>query len=127
MRQCYPHLIGGGSIINFGSGTQMFAAEYGVYSAMKDAISAISRAAAVEWGPQAIRVNVVAPLVSSPSMDEDMKDRGGQAAIAALTPLRRVGDPEADLGRVVVFLAGPDASYVTGQLLMVDGGNAYHR
>jgi NAD(P)-dependent dehydrogenase (short-subunit alcohol dehydrogenase family) len=128
MRRCYPQLRGGGSIINFGSGAQMLARGIGVYAGMKDAIWAISRAAAVEWGPENIRVNVVAPFVESPSFQAVRARLGVDIDyFRALTPLRRIGDPEADLGRVVVFLAGQDASYVTGQLIMVDGGDAYHR
>jgi NAD(P)-dependent dehydrogenase (short-subunit alcohol dehydrogenase family) len=126
MRRCHPHLRGGGAIINFGSGTQMNPVNYGMYAGMKEAIRAISRAAAVEWGPDQIRVNVISPLVESPSMDADFAGRGVTVALNRI-PLGRVGDPEADIGRVAVFLAGPDAAYVTGLLMSVDGGQQYHR
>jgi meso-butanediol dehydrogenase/(S,S)-butanediol dehydrogenase/diacetyl reductase len=127
IRRCRPHLLDGGAIINVGSGTQRTTSRYGDYAGMEDAICAISRAAAVEWGAQNIRVNVIAPPGGSPSMDSDLADAGGQAALVNRVSLRRVGDPEHDVGRVVVVLASEDSSYVTGQLLMVDGGNPYHR
>jgi NAD(P)-dependent dehydrogenase (short-subunit alcohol dehydrogenase family) len=98
---------------------------YPLLRGAKEAIRAISRAAAVEWGPDQIRVNVIAPYAESPSMIDDLALQGG--APAHITPLGRLGDAEKDVGRVSVFLAGPDASYLTGQFLVLDGGLAYHR
>ena len=49
-----------------------------------------------------------------------------QAAFLATIPLRRVGDPERDIGRAVVFLVGPDASYITGRTIFVDGGRGFY-
>jgi NAD(P)-dependent dehydrogenase (short-subunit alcohol dehydrogenase family) len=48
-------------------------------------------------------------------------------SVLPLVPLGRLGDPEADIGRAVVYLAGPDGSYITGTTLMVDGGYNYLR
>jgi len=125
MRRCHPHLRGGGSIVNFGSSAQMNPPNFGSYAAMKDAIRAISRAAAVEWGPDQIRVNVIAPYTDSPNMVADLAPRGGPSSYSI--PLGRVGDSENDIGRVCVFLASDDASYLTGQFFVLDGGFAYHR
>jgi NAD(P)-dependent dehydrogenase (short-subunit alcohol dehydrogenase family) len=125
MRRSYPLLRGGGTVINFGSAAQLNPPNFGSYAAAKEAIRAISRAAAVEWGPDQIRVNVIAPYAESPSMIDDLALQGG--APAHITPLGRLGDAEKDVGRVSVFLAGPDASYLTGQFLVLDGGLAYHR
>jgi meso-butanediol dehydrogenase/(S,S)-butanediol dehydrogenase/diacetyl reductase len=125
MRRCYPHMQGGGSVVNFGSSAQMNPPQFGSYAAMKDAIRAISRAAAVEWGPDRIRVNVIAPYTDSPNMIADLSSRGGSSSYSI--PLGRVGDAEIDIGRVCVFLASDDASYLTGQFLVLDGGYAYHR
>ena len=125
MRQCHPYLHGGGSIVNFGSSAQMNPPNFGTYAAMKDAIRAMSRAAAVEWGPDQIRVNVIAPYTDSPNMVADLASRGGPSSYNI--PLGRVGDSEDDIGRVCVFLASDDASYLTGQFLVLDGGFAYHR
>jgi NAD(P)-dependent dehydrogenase (short-subunit alcohol dehydrogenase family) len=128
MRLCHPYLRGGGSIIQFGSGTQFAPAQYGAYAAAKAAIGMLTRAAAEEWGPDGIRANLVVPFVESPAFHEDFG--GNQERLAASLrriPLRRVGDPEKDLGRVVVFLASDDSAYVTGTTLMVEGGSHFLR
>lgn len=128
MRLCHPYLRGGGSIINFGSGTQFSPGHYGVYAAAKAAIGMLTRAAAEEWGPDGIRANLVVPFVESPAFHEDFG--GNQERMQASlrrVPLRRFGDAEQDLGRVVVFLASDDSAYVTGTTLMVEGGSHFLR
>jgi NAD(P)-dependent dehydrogenase (short-subunit alcohol dehydrogenase family) len=126
MRACHPHLSNGGSIVNFGSGAQYAPEGYGVYAATKDAIQALTRAAAVEWGRDGIRANVIVPHVTSPSMEAALTDPKRRARSLASIPIGRFGQP-ADIGRVAAFLAGPDAAFVTGQTLLVDGGMKYHR
>jgi meso-butanediol dehydrogenase / (S,S)-butanediol dehydrogenase / diacetyl reductase len=126
MRTCHPLLRDGGSIVNFGSGAQYAPEGYGVYAATKDAIQAITRAAAVEWGRDGIRANVIVPHVTSPSMEEALVDPARRARSLASIPLGRFGLPE-DIGRVAAFLAGPGAAFVTGQVLVVDGGMKYQR
>lgn len=126
MRACHPHLAGGGSIVNFGSGAQYAPEGYGVYAGTKDAIQAITRAAAVEWGRDGIRANVIVPHVTSPSMEAALADPARRERSRASIPIGRFGQP-ADIGRVAAFLAGPDAAFVTGQTLLVDGGMKYHR
>lgn len=130
MRAVHPHMLerGGGSIVNFGSGAQLSPKNLGVYAGVKAAIQTMSRAAALEWAESNIRVNVVFPLVRSPAMEAELETRGSaaQRAIDA-TPLGRIGDPEVDFGRAVVFLAGDDSSYVTGTTLALDGGRAFVR
>jgi NAD(P)-dependent dehydrogenase (short-subunit alcohol dehydrogenase family) len=126
MRACHPHLAGGGSIVNFGSGAQYAPEGYGVYAGTKDAIQAITRAAAVEWGRDGIRANVIVPHVTSPSMEAALNDPARRERSLASIPIGRFGQP-ADIGRVAAFLAGPDAAFVTGQTLLVDGGMKYHR
>ena len=77
-----------------------------------------------EWGPHGIRVNALAPLAGSPGMakafelDVPMRDR-----VMSRIPLGRLGDAEGDIGPVARFLLGPDAGFVTGQTVMVDGGS----
>ena len=97
-----------------------------VYAGVKEAIVTITRAAAVEWGPQGIRANAITPHVTSPSMEADLTDPRRREASLRSIPLGRFGQPE-DIGKVAVFLAGPDASFITGQMIVVDGGMAYHR
>jgi NAD(P)-dependent dehydrogenase (short-subunit alcohol dehydrogenase family) len=126
MRACHPHLVGDGSIVNFGSGSQYAPEGYGVYAATKEAIQAITRAAAVEWGRDGIRANVLVPHVTSPTMEAALADPERRARSLARIPLGRFGEPD-DIGRAAAFLAGPDARFVTGQVLNVDGGMLYHR
>ncbi|MER5181642.1 SDR family oxidoreductase [Streptomyces sp. NPDC002896] len=127
MRACYPYLRGDGVIINFGSGAQFTPQGYGVYAGTKEAIQAFTRTAAVEWGPENIRCHLIVPLVVSPSMAEDRAAAGrGYDSLTKGVPLQRLGTPD-DIGRAAVFLAGPDATYMTGQVLMLDGGSKYHR
>ena len=97
------------------------------YAATKDAIRSLSRAASIEWGPDRIRVNVMAPVTDSPNWLADRQRRGDTSDPGLGVPLGRVGDAESDIGRVAVFLAGDDSAYVTGQFILVDGGFAYHR
>lgn len=124
MRAAHPHLAGDGVVINFGSGAQYSPAHYGAYAATKDAIQALSRAAAVEWGGDGIRVHVIVPHVVSPSM-EAVYD-GDFAEVLTRIPVGRLGRPE-DVGAAAVFLAGPGATFLTSQVLLVDGGMSYHR
>lgn len=130
MRACHPHLSGGGVIVNMGSGSALRTdpSGLGAYAACKEAIRALTRTAAVEWGPDGIRANVVVPLAMSPGMawwSEHVPEEF--EAVRAEVPLGRIGDCEQDVGRAVVFLCGPDAGYITGSTLMVDGGQTYLR
>jgi NAD(P)-dependent dehydrogenase (short-subunit alcohol dehydrogenase family) len=130
MRACHPHLraAGGGAIVNFGSGAQFSPKDYGPYAASKAAVQTLSRAAALEWASDGIRVNVIIPLAASPAYDAACAaDPTFATAFTATIPLKRMGDPDGDIGRAVLFLAGPDAAYVTGTTLMVDGGHSYLR
>jgi NAD(P)-dependent dehydrogenase (short-subunit alcohol dehydrogenase family) len=130
MRVCHPYLREGGAIINIGAGASYMAGPpgLGVYAAIKSSLSSLTRSAAVEWGSHGIRANVVLPLAASPSVKEWMEtDPEGFAKAMEGIPVGRVGDPEADIGRAVVFLAGPDAGMITGTALSVDGGGLYLR
>jgi NAD(P)-dependent dehydrogenase (short-subunit alcohol dehydrogenase family) len=124
MKLVRPHMAktGGGSIINFGTGGEMGPAHYGVYAAVKAAIRTLSRAAALEWAGDKIRVNVVVPMVLSPSLQADPT---GEATLKTLIPLGRVGDPENDIGRPIAFLASEDSGFLTGATLPLDGGLTY--
>jgi NAD(P)-dependent dehydrogenase (short-subunit alcohol dehydrogenase family) len=125
MREVYPHLRKtAGSIINFATGAAFDALPtQGAYIAAKEAIRAISKVAANEWGPEGIRVNIVCPFANSPGA-QAWKDYAPDdyAKQIAKVSLRRIGDCETDIGAAVVFLASSAAAYVTGQTLMVDGG-----
>ena len=126
MQAALPHLRarGGGSIVNFGSGTAIRGDQtFGAYAMAKEAIRGLSRVAAREWGPYGIRVNVVVPTALSPSAAEYMAANPEMAErINAEIPLGRTGDPERDIGRAVAALVSDDMSYLTGATLMLGGG-----
>jgi 3-oxoacyl-[acyl-carrier protein] reductase len=112
---------GGGSIVNIGSGCNKLAfPELVAYTASKGGIEMFTKVAAVELGPHGIRVNCVAPGAIEVERTR-LEDPDYARTWGRLTPLGRVGTP-ADVGRVVVFLASPEAAYVSGQTIWVDGG-----
>ena len=126
MQKAYPHLKETkGSVVNFASGAGLFG-NYGQcsYAAAKEGIRGLSRVAAAEWGPDGVRVNVVCPLAMTESLEQW---RDAYPDLFAKTiqgiPLGRFADPEKDIGRVCVFLASDDASYVTGETITLQGGS----
>jgi hypothetical protein len=132
IQACVPHMLvrGGGSIVNVASGAGLLAPPgMAAYSAAQEAIRSLTRTAAVELGPQGIRVNVICPVASGSESLARWASRDPERvnAYVANTPLRRVGDPVEDVGEGVVFLCGPQSRYVTGTTLMLDGGRSYLR
>jgi NAD(P)-dependent dehydrogenase (short-subunit alcohol dehydrogenase family) len=111
---------GGGSIINIGSGSNKVPFPNLIaYTASRGGIEMFTKVAAVELGPLAIRVNCIAPgAIEVERTKEELPDYAG--TWGAITPLRRIGYP-ADVARAVAFLASPDASFISGQTLWVDG------
>lgn len=118
MQACYPHLraSGAGRVINFGSAAGVIAiSPYAPYGMAKEAVRALTRMAAREWGPDNITVNNMLPVA----------DTWGAAVSDAPPPpnaLARFGLPEDDIAPVVLFLASKDAQFVTGYSLTPDGG-----
>ncbi|OLC29224.1 MAG: gluconate 5-dehydrogenase [Armatimonadetes bacterium 13_1_40CM_64_14] len=90
------------------------------YAASKGAVVSLVRDLAVKWGPWGIRVNALAPGYFSTRLSQGIIARS-EAEIVRRTPLGRVGQPE-DLKGAALFLAAPASDYVTGQVLVVDGG-----
>lgn len=127
MRACYPHLKGDGRVINLRSGSELAPMPgFAAYVAGKAAVAAITRAAAREWGRDGITVNALAPFaLSEAARSEFDKAPGMLDGILDRLSLPRAGDPERDIGRAAVYLAGPDAGYVTGCTLTVDGGGTF--
>jgi len=120
---------GGGSIINSGSaaGTEGLAGFAGC-AAAKEAIRALTRVAAREWGPMGIRVNAICPFANSEGMQGwSQLDPEGYRGSIERAPWQRVGDCEADTGRVVAFLASDNAAHLTAPTFMVDGGSGRFR
>jgi len=90
------------------------------YSASKGAINSFTRALAVELAGRGVTVNAIAPGFIETDMSEAVRNKAGDM-IKKLIPMKRLGLPE-DIAKVAVFLASPDAGYLTGQVLTVDGG-----
>lgn len=115
------HIPDGGRIITIGStvGEKVGFGGITVYSASKSALESFSRGLARELGPRNITVNVVRPGAT----DTDMNPSDGPMAPSVLPSLAigRYGRPE-EVAAAVAFLAGPDAGYITGDGILVDGG-----
>lgn len=125
MRAAYGHLRDGGAIVNISSSAAVDAdiAHIGAYSAAKSAIDSFTRAAAVEWAGEGIRVNSVMPIARTPAVQSTLDQMPGfEEQLIGTIPLGRLGDPEADIGPAVAFLCGPSARFITGTTLSVDGG-----
>jgi 2-hydroxycyclohexanecarboxyl-CoA dehydrogenase len=125
MQAAFPHLrTRGGKVINFGSGNGILAIEGTVaYNANKEAIRALSRTAAREWGQYGINVNVVVPMIETESFASFMDNHPGmREQLVATNPLRRIGNPDVDAAPVIVFLASEGSDYLTGMTFMLDGG-----
>jgi len=94
-----------------------------VYSAIKGAQRGLAKSLAREWGPHGIRVNSIAPVAMTPAMGEFFQAQPEMRKyIESGAALRRIGDPEADVGPVLNFLIGPNSAFLTGQTLLVNGG-----
>jgi NAD(P)-dependent dehydrogenase (short-subunit alcohol dehydrogenase family) len=94
------------------------------YAMVKAQQRSLATVLAREWGPLGVRVNAVAPLATSPAMARAFAgDAAMEQRVMGRIPLGRLGDPVDDIGVVVRFLLGPEARFVTGQTLMVDGGS----
>lgn len=114
-----------GNIINFASGAGIEGhTTQTSYAAAKEAIRAISRVAANEFGPFGINVNLISPIANSPGVQAWAKEEPEYyQSVLENIPMRRFGELESDIGRAAVFLASEDSNYITGQTIMVDGGS----
>lgn len=116
MQACHPHLkaSGGGRVINFASCAGVLGmAGYAPYDMAKEAVRALTRVAAREWGADKITVNNVLPVAKTWDRDD---------IPAPNNALGRLGSPEEDVAPVVLFLASKDAQFLTGYSLTPDGG-----
>ncbi|MCV7250975.1 SDR family oxidoreductase [Mycobacterium hackensackense] len=126
MQAVHPHLLaaGGGAIVNIGSAAGTAGERnFGAYAGAKEAIRGMSKVAALEWGRDGIRVNVVCPLAETDGLKvlRDLDPKRYQQVVST-TALKRIGDPATDIGPAVAFLIGDDAAYITGQTILLDGG-----
>lgn len=91
------------------------------YAASKGAVNSFTRVLAAELGSRNVLVNAVAPGFIETDMSAAVRNMAGEDGLKKLIPVKRLGKPE-DIASVVVFLAGPAAAYITGQVITVDGG-----
>lgn len=124
----YPHLAAAGSqgrliLVTSPSGVEG-SANIPLYSPVKAAQRAMVKSLAREWGHHGITANCIAPVAASPALVSAFEQNPAlRRAIEERTPLGRVGDITDDIGSVALFLAGDDASFVTGQTIVCDGGS----
>jgi NAD(P)-dependent dehydrogenase (short-subunit alcohol dehydrogenase family) len=123
LRHQIPAMLqtGGGAIVNCASSAGVRGAAWcGAYSASKHGVVGLTKTAALEYASQGIRINAVCPgmietpMTQKPGMGELI------AQLVQASPLQRIGLPE-EIGAAVLWLCGPDASFVHGQAIAVDG------
>lgn len=122
MKYTIPRMESGSSIVNTSSiagikGQKLVAA----YSASKSAVIALTQAAATEFGRKNIRVNTVAPGIIDTKMVEEWKKTDKWPILSTANVLRRIGEAE-EVANAVLFLASDEASFITGETVVVDGG-----
>jgi NAD(P)-dependent dehydrogenase (short-subunit alcohol dehydrogenase family) len=126
MQAVHPWMVkaGGGSIVNLGSGTGTGGEpKWGGYATAKEGIRGLSKVAALEWGRDNIRVNVICPFAESDGVKfwKSFAPKEYDKAVGRV-PMKRIGDVRTDVGALVAFLLGSDATFITGQTIHVDGG-----
>jgi len=126
MQAVFPHMRaqGWGRIVNVGSAAGLVGLRgYGAYAMSKEAIRAITRTAAREWGQYGIVVNCFCPGAASARGTAGLERAAEQGrALVFERCIERLGDPEDDIAPVVLFLCSDACRYLTGQTLMIDGG-----
>jgi NAD(P)-dependent dehydrogenase (short-subunit alcohol dehydrogenase family) len=129
MKHAIPAMVdrGGGSIVNIGSRLgQVAIPGQAVYGASKAAVAQLTRGAAIDWAREGVRVNCVAPGLTETEMISSWVGRqsdpeGFRSRLLADVPMGRMATPD-EVAAAVVFLAGDEASHITGVTLPVDGG-----
>ncbi len=122
LREAARRLRNGGSIVNLSTSVVGLRLEtYGVYAATKAAVETLTAILAKELRGRAINVNAVAPGPTGTDLFLQGKPRELIERMAKMAPLERLGTPE-DIAATVAFLAGPDGSWINGQVLRANGG-----
>lgn len=129
---CMKHEIeymlahGGGSIVNISSNASLRGQPYNTaYAAAKSGVNLLTKSAAAEYGHKGIRINAVSPgVIRTPGVEKYFAEQPKIAeGLKQAAVMRRLGEPE-EIAEAVCFLASERASFVTGQILSVDGGSA---
>jgi NAD(P)-dependent dehydrogenase (short-subunit alcohol dehydrogenase family) len=115
--------VPGPSIVNVTSRNALSSSpRHAAYDASKAALGALTRTLAVEFGPQGLRVNSVCPgVVMTPLHEKELSDPVWSARYRKLIPLDRFASP-ADIANAIFFLASDEAAFISGQALLIDGG-----
>ncbi|MDQ1384246.1 MAG: hypothetical protein QOG65_1625 [Actinomycetota bacterium] len=124
MQAVYPHMKaqGWGRIVNFASSMGITGGSgFAAYNASKEAIRALTRTAAREWGADGIVVNAIAPAAAT-HHGEAGKQSDGYRIFIENCPMGRQGDPELDIAPIAWFLCSDASRYLTGHTFMADGG-----
>jgi NAD(P)-dependent dehydrogenase (short-subunit alcohol dehydrogenase family) len=124
MQAVYPHMKaqGWGRIVNFASSMGITGGSgFAAYNASKEAIRALTRTAAREWGADGIVVNAIAPAAAT-HHGEAGKQSEGYRIFIQNCPMGRQGDPELDIAPIAWFLCSDACRYLTGHTFMADGG-----
>lgn len=115
---------GGGSIVNVASISGANGIPYvALYSATKHAVIGLTKSGALDYATAGIRINAIAPGTVKTEILQESFDSGlySEESVTALQPIMRLGRPE-EIAKGIVFLASEDASFMTGEVLFVDGG-----
>jgi meso-butanediol dehydrogenase / (S,S)-butanediol dehydrogenase / diacetyl reductase len=136
MKLAIPHMIqgGGGSVVNISSLTGLrYMAGKPAYTAAKSGLIGLTQEAAVEFGPKNVRCNVICPgAIRTPLFENNTRplaQRMGKSTeelftqFTSFSPMRRMGKPE-EIAAICSFLAGEDSSFITGNIVVADGGTA---
>ncbi|PLW68775.1 SDR family NAD(P)-dependent oxidoreductase [Pseudohalioglobus lutimaris] len=117
---------GGGAIVNISSNASLRGQAFNTaYAAAKSGVNLLTKSSAAEYGPQGIRINAVSPgVIRTPGLEQYFEDQPQIAeGLKRAAAMNRLGEPE-EIAEAVVFLCSDRASFITGQILSVDGGGA---
>ncbi|MCR9103865.1 MAG: SDR family oxidoreductase [Gammaproteobacteria bacterium] len=117
---------GGGSIVNISSNASLRGQAFNTaYAAAKSGVNLLTKSAAAEYGAQGIRINAVSPgVIKTPGVEKYFAEQPKMAqGLKKAAVMNRLGEPE-EIAQAVVFLCSDRASFITGQVLSVDGGSA---
>ena len=124
MKTVAPYIkeAGGGSIVNIGSMASIDnSGGFNVYTASKGAVEAITRSAAVQFGPDNIRVNSIHPgAIATKMLTDTITTDEAMQGVIGMIPLGRVGEP-IDVAKLALFLASDDSNYISGTANIIDG------